>query len=264
MKKYLLILSIVIVLFLLIGGGFFLWRRHQASQTGGLETEGVLIETILADRPFISLTPSSDGHWLTIDVSRIKEADSLEYELLYDTVSGATQGSINTVPLNGESTYSKKILLGSESSGKFKYDEGVTQGILTIRLRGGPGTRKFVTEFHLQKGDEELTSIDNNFIISGTIPTNNYYVTMNTVGLPGEFDGEVFLGPYASFSSGTESLKNGLVSFTFPEENAEASLYSWSGTEWTEEKAEIENKTISTTITSLTTFIVTSVSEASE
>lgn len=257
MKKYLPIIIIVVVVLLLIGGAFLFWQGRRATKTEpGLEPEGVLIETTLEERPYITLTPSSDGHWLTIDVSRIKDADSLEYELLYNTESGATQGSINSVKLKGETTYTKKILLGSESSGRFKYDEGVTQGTLTLRLRGGPGTRKFVTEFHLQQGDKELTSIDNNFTLTGTLTPTLFYVTMHTIGLPGEFEGEVIAGPYEAFSSGVNTVKNGIVSLKLPEGIEEAKLYSWSGTSWVEEEAEIEEGTISADISSLMTFIV--------
>lgn len=257
MKKYLPVVLIVIVILLLVISGFWFWRTRQASQTEtGLEPEGVLIETTLTERPFITLTPSSDGHWLTIDVTRIQNADSLEYELLYNTEGGGTQGSINTVKLEGQTTYSKKILLGSESSGRFKYDEGVTQGTLTLRLRGGPGTRKFVTDFHLQQRETELTSIDGNFSIKGTFPATNYYVTMGTIGLPGEYEGEVIAGPYGAFSSGTETIKNGQVSLELPEGIEKATLYSWSGAEWLEEEGEIEKNTLTTSIASLTTFIL--------
>ena len=265
MKKYLPLILIVVALLLLIVGGFFFWRSRKASQkTPGLEPEGTLIETTLKERPYITLTPSSDGHWLTIDVARIKDADSLEYELLYNTASGATQGSINSVKLEGKTTYTKKILLGSESSGRFKYDEGVSQGTLTLRLRGGPGTRKFVTEFHLQQGETELTSKDGNFSIKGTFPATNYYVTMSTVGLPGESEGEVKAGPYGAFSSGVDTVKNGLVSLKLPEGTEEAKLFSWSETEWTEEEAEIEAGIISTNVSSLATFIALSSGETSE
>jgi len=273
MKKYLPIVIIVLVLFLLIIGGFFFWRSRRVSQTPtGLEPEGVLIETILGERPYITLTPSSDGHWLTIDVSRIKDADSLEYELLYNTESGATQGSINSVKLKGETTYTKKILLGSESSGRFKYDEGVTQGTLTLRLRGGPGTRKFVTEFHLQQGETELTSIDNNFTLTGTLTPTLFYVTMQTVGLPGEFEAEVINGPYGVFSSGTATIKTGAVKLKLPEGKEEAKIYSWSETKWIEEKEELieviedkieKERVVMVEISSLTTFILVA-EEASE
>jgi len=257
-KNYIIIIAVVGVILILVGG-FLVWRsRRTGEAVPTIEPEGTLIETTLKERPYITLTPSSDGHWLTIEVSQIKDADSLEYELLYNTESGATQGSINTVKLKGESSYSKRILLGSESSGKFKYDEGVTQGTVTVRLRGGPGTRKFVTEFHLQQEDEELTSNDNNFSVEGTIPKTNFYVTMHTVGLPGEFEGEVITGPYESFSSGASTIKDGIVSLKVTEEKEEAKLYSWSGTKWVEEEGEIEDRVISTDISSLTTFILAS------
>lgn len=257
MKKYLPVIIIVVVALLLVIGGFWFWRSRRAGEAEpGLEPEGVLIETTLEERPFITLTPSSDGHWLTIDVTRIQNADSLEYELLYNTESGATQGSINSVELKGETTYSKRILLGSESSGRYKYDEGVTQGTVTVRLRGGPGTRKFVTEFHLQQGDDELTSIDGNFTITGTLSQAIFYVTMPTVGLPGEFEGEIITGPYGAFSSGADTVKSGEVSIKLTGETEEAELYSWSGKAWEEEEAEIEGETITTEISSLATFIV--------
>lgn len=255
-KNYLIILGVIGIVLIL--GGLLLWRSRGAKEPPTLEPEGVLIETTLEERPYITLTPSSDGHWLTIEVSRIQNADSLEYELLYNTASGATQGSINTVQLKGETSYSKKILLGSESSGHYKFDEGVTQGSLTVRLRGGPGTRKFVTDFHLQQGEDELTSIDGNFSIEGTFPANNFYVTMMTIGLPGDFKSGVIAGPYEAFSSGANTVKNGKVEITLSEESEIAKLYSWSGTAWVEEEAEIEDKTIATEITSLTTFIIAS------
>lgn len=264
MKKNYIFILVIIGIILILGGGFIFWRSWRVKELPpASEPEGVLIETTLEERPYIILTPSSDGHWLTIEVSRIREADSLEYELLYNTASGATQGSINTVKLKGESSYSKKILLGSESSGHYKFDEGVTQGSLTVRLRGGPGTRKFVTDFHLQQGEDELASIDGNFSIKDTFSKSNFYVTMHTVGLPGEFDGEVIAGPYEIFSSGAKTVKNGQVEITLSEETETAKLYSWSGTKWIEEKSEIEDRTISADIDSLATFIIAA-TEATE
>lgn len=257
MKKNYLIIGGVIIIILGIIGGFWFWRGRQVKEpTPTKEPEGTLIETTLAERPLVTLTPTDDGHWLTIDVSRIRDADSLEYELLYNTESGATQGSINTVSLKGETSYSKKILLGSESSGKFKYDEGVTQGTLTIRLRGGPGTRKFVTEFHLQQGDDELTSIDEKFSLTGSLLPTDFYVTMMTIGLPGEFENEVIVGPYGVFTSGTATVKNGEVSLKLPDEVTSAKLSAWTGTKWQETEAEVKNKTILAEVDSLATFIV--------
>lgn len=257
MKKNLLVILIIgLIVILLVGGSLFLRSRKAKEPSPTLKPEGVLIETTLEERPFISLTPSSDGHWLTLEITRIREADSLEYELLYNTATGATQGSINTVNLKGESSYTKKILLGSESSGHYKFDEGVTQGSLTVRLRGGKGTRKFITEFHLQKDDKELASIDGNFTTTGAFPKNIFYLIMPTIGLPGDFSGKVNLGPYGIFTSGAKTVKNGQVTLNLGEALTSPKIYSWTGRKWEEEKAQIKDKIVSANIASLATFIV--------
>lgn len=260
-----LIIPVVIFIFIILGGSFWFLRSRRAKEvTPAKEPEGVLIETSLAERPYITLTPTSDGHWLTIEVSRIQNADNLEYELLYNTESGATQGSINTVKLKGETSYSKKILLGSESSGHYKYDEGVTQGTLTVRLRGSRGTMKFVTDFHLQQGDDELTSIDGNFSLTGTIPSSDFFVTMSTVGLPGEIEREVFFGPYEVLTSGKKLIKDTEISLTLSKENSEAKLYSWDGKDWLlMERQETNGQIISASLDELTTIVAASVNSSS-
>ena len=262
-KKLVVILGVVVLAFLIGAVVWFVRGRQTEEEIVPSKPEGVLIETALEERPYITLTPSSDGHWLTVDVSRIRDADSLEYELLYNTIGGATQGSISSFELKGKSTYSKKILLGSESSGNYKYDEGVTQGTLTIRLRGGEGTRKFVSDFHLQKGDEDLTSIDEKVTLEGSFSSSAFYLTMSTAGLPGDFEGEVIVGPYEVFTSVTSKVKGGELTMSL-EEGQAGQLYSWSGSAWEEEESEVEDGVLTAEITSLTTFIVASQKTSTE
>ena len=266
MKRNVVVILLVVGIILFLVGGFWFWRGQKSKPSPPTkEPEGTLVETSLEERPYITLTPSNDGHWLTIEVFRIKKAESLEYKLLYNTASEATQGSINTVDLKGKPSYSKKILLGSESSGHYKFDEGVTQGSLTVRLRGGKGTRKFVTDFHLQQGDEELTSIDGNFILEGTLSKNNFYLTMMSIGLPGDFEeGKVIIGPYEVFSSGSRTVKNGQVKLALNEISETAKLYSWTDMSWKEVEAETEGNMLSAEISSLATFIAVSSSTSSE
>lgn len=258
MKKNLLIVGVLIVILLL--GGFFLWSRKEGVRPEAVPTptpEGRLIETTLEERPYVTLTPSQDGHWLTLSIEGIKDEKTLEYELIYNTASGVTQGSTNTVELEGESSYTKKILLGTESRGHYRYDEGVTQGTLTLRFRSSEGVRKFISEFHLQQGDAKLTSIDDNFSFSGKFPPTTFYLTMSTVGLPGEIEGKVVGGPYGTFTIGGETIKNGTVTLAMSEENPTAKLFSWTGTVWQEENKgfEIDGKIVSAQVDKLTTFI---------
>jgi hypothetical protein len=257
MKKIFPIAIIVLVVLLLVGGGFWYLKSKKS---GGMTTptptpEGRLIETPLEERPYVTLTPSQDGHWLTLKIERIIYGDSLEYELIYGTASGVTQGSTSAVDLEGESTYTKKILLGTESKGHYRYDEGVTEGTLTLRFRSGEGVRKFMTEFHLQKGDNQLSSIDGNFTLGGKLSTSDFYLTMPTVGLPSEVEGKIIGGPDGVFTSGRETVSNGKMKLALAEEAPNVKLLSWTGTDWREVKAEVAEKTIAANADQLATFI---------
>jgi len=149
-----------------------------------------LAEVAFADRPVAMLTPTEDGHYINLKIDKITlpKAVSLDYELLYGLPDGRTQGVPGTVDLEGKTSFERKLLLGSESNGKFRYDEGVVDGSLTVRLRNSNGKllAKFSTKWHLQSIDTELTSIDENF----------------TYVLPSEASvTEVSAGPYGIFAS---------------------------------------------------------------
>ncbi len=260
MKKPLTIILVVVAVLALLGGGFWYLRGkgQGGSATPTPTPEGKLIETPLEERPYVTLTPSQDGHWLTLEITRIRHGDSVEYELVYDTASGVTQGSTNAVDLEGETSYTKKILLGTESRGHYRYDEGVTEGTLTLRFRSDEGVRKFIIEFHLQQGESELTSIDNDLSLSGKLATSDFYLTMPTVGLPDEVEGKVIGGPYGFFTSGQETIKSGEVNLALTEEAEEVELLSWTGTAWQKETEGliIKGTTVSAEVAKLATFIV--------
>lgn len=126
--------------------------------------DDIAVPEIPADqRPSISLTPTSDGHWLNFVVSKlnVKGAASMDYELVYSVKNGGQQGVPGTVKLDGNNI-ERKLLLGSESSGKFRYDEGVETGTMTLRFRNSNGKLigKLSTTFTLsspKKGVYEVT-----------------------------------------------------------------------------------------------------------
>jgi len=257
MKKRLPIIIGIVVFVLLLVAGLIWWRNKRAREgkLPSLAPEGRLIETTLEERPYVSLTPRTDGREFTLEISRIKNAETVEYELVYLT-RGLSRGVIGSIDLKGETVISRKLLLGTCSRGACKYDEDVTEGTLTLRFRGPDGVRKFVSDFHLQQGGQELTSIDNNFKLEGEFSSDTFYLTMSTVGLPKEFEGEVIGGPYGVFTVGSKSIKNGKVALTLNEEDSSVKLYAWTGRAWEEvEEVEIEEKVVSAEIDSLGTFI---------
>ena len=110
----------------------------------------------------------------------------MDYELIYSTSDGGQQGVPGTVKLTG-TDIDRPLLLGSESSGKYRYDAGVEQGTMTLKFRDASGKLigKLSTDFHLQTGVTALTSIDGNFTYNlNAIAKNVYFVTMKTFAVP--------------------------------------------------------------------------------
>ncbi len=209
-KKYLplILLGVGVLVLILV----FVVIKNKKSAVVVEEDTDTIVEVPFSQRPFANLTPTSDGHYINLKIDKITlpKVASLDYELLYELPDGRTQGVPGTIDLKGETSFERKLLLGSESSGKFRYDEGVNGGSLTIRLRGSNGKllAKFSTKWHLQSTDQELTSIDQNFTYKlEKKPKGMYFVTMETFGLMDSSVTSVASGPYGIFSS--ESLPAG-------------------------------------------------------
>lgn len=233
MKRWLVIFIIVLVGLLTAGGAFWLLRGDSKSE----DTEGekpvkeeIIKELPIEERPFVSLTPRADGHEFHLAVSNIpRVADSLEYELVYKVASGVTQGVPGTVKLSGKTSIERDLLLGTCSSGKCRYDEGVEKGTFTVRLRDEDGKliTKLETEFHLQQDGRSLTSGDGKFSISSTrLGKSTFYLTMNTFGLPGKAPGKVVSGPYGAFTKGVSKV-SGTITL-----DGSGTLYGWNSSKW--------------------------------
>lgn len=192
MKKFLPILLVVIVGLGVIGGAFYFLTRATKPPVDSEEVveEEIVQELPLDQKPHVMLVPREDGHELNLTVSKIPQGTaSLEYELVYQSASGVTQGVPGTIKdLSSGSSIERKLLLGSCSSGKCKYDDGVEKGTFTLRLRDGKGKLKAKMEgdFHLQKGTKELTSSTGDFSLTlDKAQANAFYIVMPTFGFPG-------------------------------------------------------------------------------
>lgn len=225
MKKYLPLILFLIGLLVFVGV-IVVKSRSNNSEVVDEEDEQVA-ELPLQNRPFTTLTPSADGHTLTLRIQNIDvpQAVMLDYELVYTVADGRLQGVPGSVELEGEDL-ERDLLLGSESSGKKRYDEGVEKGTLTLRFRNDAGklVGKLATDFHLQNNTDALTSIDNKFQFLLSKPSKAFFVTMMTFGLPEMTDG-MLSGPYGVFTAegtkvgGEPKLGGGTV-------------YSFTGSDW--------------------------------
>lgn len=201
MKKYLPVVIFVLGALILAGGFFFL--RGNDDNPEQEEDEEAVAEIPFEQRPVVSLTPTEDGHYLIMRMNNLGlKAKTLDYVILYDTADGTTRGVPGTAQLNG-SEVERDILLGSESSGIFSYDEGVEKGTITLRFRDDKGklVGKLTTEWHLQTNTDKLTSSDGKFTFSLSDESDAWFVTMNTFGAPDGLTGQPASGPYGVFSS---------------------------------------------------------------
>lgn len=205
---------------ILIGGGvliillavFVVVRSLKSTTPKGEDEVENIPELAQSQWPAVSLTPVTDpkipnslGHLLGLKVQGIKVAgaETMDYLLVYSTSDGGQQGVPGTVKLTGGDV-DRNLLLGSESSGKFRFDAGVKQGTITITFRNGSGKTlgKLSTDFHLQSDETPLTSIDGKFSYDLEKPSKGvFFVTMNTFIQPDASSYVVWQNGYGVFAS---------------------------------------------------------------
>ena len=227
LKKYLpfILLGIGIIVLVVV---FLVIKKNKNNVP--VEKEDTTITLSLNERPVASLTPSADGHWLKLSVTKIlSSAASMDYELLYQLPDGRTQGVPGSIKLSGQDKIERDLLMGSESSGKFRYDEGVKAGTLTVRFRNDAGKliTKLSTEFGIFSKTKELKSIDEKFNYKlASINSKDFFVVMETFGITKEAPVDVTAGPFGVFTS-SKTAVSGTVTLEG------TNIYSYSGSSWT-------------------------------
>lgn len=168
-------------------------------------------ELILSDeeKPYVSLIPQSDGHRLDLKISEIpKNITEIEYDLIYtakDENIEIEKGVGGTAKIESNSL-ERELLLGTESctSGcKYKYDEGVTGGTLSLSFITADGqSASYEAPFVLStstdiKSAGGLKLETENFSIKATVSSkSDYFVLIKN-----------FKPVYSIFSNGNGSGK---------------------------------------------------------
>lgn len=212
---------------LVLGGVFFAVRGNKSVNTADTEEAG-LMNVPLSKRPIVALTPDKPGNYLKLQVEKLDGigAQTMDYELVYQVPDGPSQGVPGTVEIKGMSSFENNLLLGSESAGKFRYDEGVETGTLTLRFRDANGKllAKFSSEFKMQQNPTEVLSQDGKLSVKLDNAAEGFFVTMPSIGVPQDITGVPKVGPYVIRSSngdqfsGTASIQGANV-FHFEDGN---------------------------------------------
>lgn len=159
------------------------------------------VDQAIKERPYVILQPGSDIHRLKFSIKNIPLGiKTIEYELTYfadfegNKLERGINGTGSPVEKGGVLEYSpmEEILFGTASCTtgkcKYKYDENVTEGMLTLTLVGANGKEKYNSAFRIQKGKEAkdvFTTGDGVFsLTSSGLPANGVYLIISSVGVP--------------------------------------------------------------------------------
>jgi hypothetical protein len=143
MKDKRIIIGLVVILFLVLGGGYYLLSSNQAAPTE--EEQATIIEdtipTLSPSEIGLTLTARSDNKAVKFAIAKPEGITSVDYEISYMAEGDIPRGAIGKVDaVTGNSEIESKFIdLGSCSSGKCKYDSGVTSVTFTLKITKSDG-----------------------------------------------------------------------------------------------------------------------------
>lgn len=270
MDKKAILITIILVIFIFIGGGVAYLKFGKKSVKKSEQGERVItqVETInelgIKERPYVTLAPREDGKELFLTIANLSLRETkVEYELEYQAGT-MIQGVFGRINFGEEKPpVTKKLLLGSCSKGKCKYDENVAGGTLTLRFSG---EREYVLRedftLNLMSEKEGLFATRNTKISldvgSRGLPADIYLVVMPTFGLPRPVEGKIIAGPIGFFTAAPASLtKEATLTFKGIEETEGVKVYGLVKDEWQAFKeVEVKDSTVSVLVDQLTTFVL--------
>ena len=262
------VIAVVIYLLFIFQG---LPKRIKTDGTEGeIKDAG---ELALVDKPYVTLTPTSDGAEIIISIEKMSYFDRIEYELTYladnpqaagDKIQrGATGTDVNTK----DEKYKKSILLGTASKGVRSPDRGIVDGKLTMHLFKGDIEYQSQTEFNLVEiGASETTVKDSQGKVSVDVPATlgkTYWVILSdTVGIVPTFDKDpasVVTPVWGTFSVAPKFTKNATLTLELGDlgQKPQIHLYTQDG-KWETKDLKAEGDAYTYSLNSFATFVVTS------
>lgn len=239
MKKKLPI--IILIVLVLAGGAFLVLRKDKKVEEEPTVTKKKISQPVniipVAERPYMSLVPSADGHYITIGVEEIKkDAVSLDYEMEYQTGS-MLQGFQGLFTLDSFPVSEKKLFGSRSAGGSVTYHEDIKGGNLLAEFDGKDDYAVKSAWRYFTNGDRmtEFSSQDTKFTLSNAdLARYSYVVIYNSPGFPAELETELISDPYVVRAE--RSLKSLSSNFDVSIRSSEESavIMGYDGAEWTE------------------------------
>lgn len=274
-KKNTYIIAAVALVALVVGVYFLFIFKKSASQIKPKSNESSLEVKQLSDielskRPYVTLTPTSDGAEIILSIENMGAFDKIEYELIYQADNptapgtkiprGATGSDVNTK----DQKYKKSILLGTASRGVRSPDRGIVEGKLNLHSFKGEQEYLSETPWSIDLiGAKAATLTDPSGNMSINVPGlgKDYWVVLaETVGVPtgGKFDiKKVQLPVYGVFSIAGQFVSAGTLQIKAPN-GAELYSYSHQDNNWQKVDATVNGSNLEAKVSSFATFVVVS------
>lgn len=150
-KTMMIIGGVFLVLFIASGYWLLFGRRAAINNNNNQVVPSEAIIPTVSSSVKVNLVTLTGGHDVSLNVSGIPSGTtSIDYELSYQTAQQGLQGVIGTItPNSGESTFEKKLTLGTCSSGTCVYHQVVGQIKVTLKFTTDSGQQIFEKEFSL-------------------------------------------------------------------------------------------------------------------
>lgn len=208
MKKIIKITSLSLIIIL---SSFVFSACGKKTATPKTEPTPVprLVELTPEKKPYISLVPRDDGHSLKLKINKIQTSISqIEYELIYTAVDNGLEiekGAGDTIKVDSTSL-ERDILLGTASCTndcKYKYDTGVTGGIVSLTLISDNGQISTIEAPFVLKSTADLKKENNNIALSNdtfstkvTTKPNEFYILIKNALVYSLFSNRGLIGDY--------------------------------------------------------------------
>src|SRR3989338_10137717 len=204
-----------------------------------------LNEIDVAKRPYVTLTPTSDGAEILLSIENMTDFDQIEYELTYladnpniageKIQRGATGIDVNTK----DPKYKKSMLLGTASRGVRSPDTGITDGKLTVHMFRGETEFLSETNWNLTQIGATAAALEDsggNIKLELSALGKNYWVILTqTIGLPlsPPFDlQKVKLPIWGFFSVAPEFSKKATLALKETESSSKLYMYTALDSRW--------------------------------
>ena len=240
----------LIILLILIGFSVLLLVKNRQKNSSTSQTSEVVKKKIsqpvniipVSERPFMQLIPSSDGHYVTVNVLELKKpASQLTYEMEYQTGS-MLQGFQGSLALNKLPAADRKLFGSQSAGGAITYHEDIKGGTLLAEFNGNEdyAVKSAWTYIDVAQNMASSAGTPNTFssedgkfsLTSQELNKYRYLVIYNTPGFPGQLASEPVSDVYTISADQSLSSVKQTVTVSFQTDQQSASIMAYDGQAW--------------------------------